>query len=113
VKHSSRSVAPPKISSLLKACVENIDGLTQERLADVLDVSRHTVNELFNDKRTITPIMALKLAYVLDTDAELWLNLQQARDLFNAREEFESAKPRLKVIRRDRTSEEPRRRAAG
>ena len=112
MNRASRTTPPPKVSQLLKMCVENIDGLTQERLADALGVSRHTVNELFNDKRSITPIMALRLAYVLDTDAEVWLNVQQARDLFNARDEFDAVKQQLRIIRTDRTLEDGRR-AAG
>lgn len=112
MNRTSITTPPPKVSQLLKMCVENIDGLTQERLADALGVSRHTVNELFNDKRSITPMMALKLAYVLGTDAEVWLNIQQARDLFNARDEFDAVKRQLRIIRTDRTLEDGRR-AAG
>ena len=113
MKHTSKLAAPPRVSELLKTCVENIHGLTQERLADALSVSRHTVNELFNDKRSITPLMALKLAHVLDTDAELWLNIQRARDLFEVQEEFERSKSSLEILRRDQTLDHESRRAAG
>src|SRR5712691_8139092 len=40
------------------------DGLTQEQLARAMGVSRLTVNEIINDRRTITAEMALRLEAV-------------------------------------------------
>ena len=59
-------------------------GLTQERLATALGVHRTTINELLNDKRAVTPEMALRLAHAFNTSPEYWLNLQKAVDLFDA-----------------------------
>jgi plasmid maintenance system antidote protein VapI len=79
-----------------------------------LGVSRHSVNELFNDRRSVTPLMALKLAYVLDTDPDFWLNVQKAYDLFQARDEFESERSNLKVVRKGSLDRDPSlKRAAG
>ena len=109
----NEQAAPPKVSDFLKATVRHVDGLTQERLAEALDVSRHTVNELFNDRRSVTPLMALKLAYVLDTDPEFWLNVQKAFDLFQAQELFKHERPKLKVMRKGSLAVQSERRAAG
>ena len=60
-------------------------GISQEKLADAMGVSRLTINEIVNEKRTVTAEMALKLSKALGTDPEFWLNLQQRMDLCRAR----------------------------
>ena len=42
------------------------------------------MNEIVKGKRTVTPETALRLARLTDTDAESWLDLQQAVDLWDA-----------------------------
>ncbi len=59
-------------------------GLTQAQLAEKLGVSRRTINQLVNEKRGITADMALRLAKFTNTSPQLWLNLQQAVDLWDA-----------------------------
>lgn len=59
-------------------------GIKQDDLAHALGVHRTTVNELLNDKRTVTPEMALRLAHAFQTSPEYWLNLQKAVDLYDA-----------------------------
>ena len=59
--------------------------VSQEELAQALGVSRFTVNQILNSRRAVTPEMALRLAQVLDTSAELWLKLQNEVDLAEAR----------------------------
>lgn len=57
-------------------------GLTQGELAERLGVSRLTVSELLREKRAVSPDMALRLARLLNTTPESWLNMQQAMDLW-------------------------------
>ena len=59
-------------------------GLTQEAVAQALGVHRTTVNEILNDRRGVTPEMALKLGHVFSTSPQYWLNLQIAVDLYDA-----------------------------
>lgn len=59
--------------------------LTQDKLADMLGVSRFSVNQLCNHKRNMTPSMALRIAKVTGTTAEFWMNMQLAVDMFEAR----------------------------
>ena len=42
------------------------------------------MNEIVKGKRRVTPETALRLARLTGTDAESWLNLQQALDLWDA-----------------------------
>jgi len=58
-------------------------GLTQDGLAKALMVSRKTVNELCNNKRTITVDTALILAKFFGNTADFWLNLQKRNDIWN------------------------------
>lgn len=61
-------------------------GMTQSELAGRLKTTFRTVNEILNEKRGISPDMALRLARFLGTSEELWLNLQDQYDLFRARQ---------------------------
>ena len=78
-------------------------GATQGELAEALGVPRKHVNELCNDKRSITVPTALMLARVLGNSAEFWLNVQRRTDLWqamNSQEEqarIERAKPLKRV----------------
>ena len=59
-------------------------GLTQQELADKLGVSRRSINQLVNEKRSVTADMALRLGKFTNTSPQLWLNLQTAVDLWDA-----------------------------
>ena len=59
----------------------NVD---QGQLAKALGVSRKTVNELCNNKTSVTADTALMLGKVFGNSAEFWLNLQKRNDLWNA-----------------------------
>ena len=59
-------------------------GLTQTDLADRLGVSYPRVNELVHGKRDMTPDTALRLERFLGVEAQFWLNLQLAWDLYRA-----------------------------
>ncbi|MCL6755395.1 HigA family addiction module antidote protein, partial [Nostoc sp. CCCryo 231-06] len=58
--------------------------MTNTQLAEILDVSRKTVSEIVNEQAGVSPTMALRLAIAFQTTPELWLNLQQNYDLWNA-----------------------------
>src|ERR1019366_7738389 len=59
-------------------------GLTQGALAQAMGVQRKLVNELCNDRRTVTADTALILARVFGTTADFWLNVQRRTDLWEA-----------------------------
>jgi antitoxin HigA-1 len=74
-------------------------GLTQSALADAMGVPRKHVNELCNDRRSVTAPTALILGRVFGTTPEFWLNVQRRTDLWIAmndpkeRERIERAHP--------------------
>jgi len=57
--------------------------MPQSELAEKLGVSYPRVNELINKKRGITPDTALRLEKLFGMDAQFWLNLQLAWDLYH------------------------------
>lgn len=62
-------------------------GLTQDEAADRLDVSRYSVNQIVNSRRTVTAEMALKLEGLYPNyPAEHWLRLQNHHDLRRLRD---------------------------
>lgn len=56
-------------------------GMTQTKLAARLGVSRLSVSELLHGKRALSADIAVRLARLLRTTPEIWLNMQQAVDL--------------------------------
>ena len=60
-------------------------GMSQTQLARLMGVSRRTVSEIVNERRRVTPDIAFRLAKVFNSTPEMWLNMQQAVDLWEAR----------------------------
>lgn len=58
--------------------------LTQSALAAAMGVPRKHVNELCNNRRSVTAATALILARVFSNSPEFWLNVQRRTDLWNA-----------------------------
>ncbi len=73
--------------------------MTQAQFAEHMGVSRLTVSELLLEKRALTADMAVRLGIVLRTTPESWLRMQEALDLFEARQrdENKAAKPIAKA----------------
>lgn len=59
-------------------------GLTQAEAARRMGVSTNRLNELVRAKRGVTAETALRLAQLLGTSPEFWLNLQMTFDLWHA-----------------------------
>ncbi len=66
-------------------------GLSQVEAAQRMDIPLNRLNEVIRGKRGITADTALRLARVFDTSPEFWMNLQTARDLYNASRALEPA----------------------
>jgi len=56
--------------------------MTQKDFADWIGVSRLSVSELVNEKRTVTPDMAMRLGKALGNRPQIWLRMQQTLDLW-------------------------------
>ena len=66
-------------------CIEALD-LTITEAAEILGVTRQTLNNLVNGKSGISADMAIRLDKAFGGGAETWLRLQMAYDLAQARQ---------------------------
>ncbi len=64
-------------------------GVTQGRFAELIGVSRLTVSQVLHEHRALSPDMAMRLEKLLGTSAESWLRMQEAVDLWEARQQPE------------------------
>jgi addiction module HigA family antidote len=70
--------------------------LTQAALAEAMGVQRKHVNEMCNDRRSVTAATALILARVFGNSPDFWLNVQRRSDLWGA---MHSPAQRLRIER--------------
>lgn len=75
---------PATVGEILSAEFMEPMGLTQGALAEAMGVQRKHVNELCNNRRTVTAATALILARVFGNSPDFWLNVQRRSDLWEA-----------------------------
>ncbi|MFT5367651.1 MAG: addiction module HigA family antidote [Candidatus Latescibacterota bacterium] len=83
-----REIPPTHPGEMLKEDFLPDYNLTATSLASALGVSRQTVNELLRERRTVTPVMALRLARLFGNTPEFWLTAQQTRDLWESEHQY-------------------------
>ena len=71
---------------VLRQCIEPL-GLSITEAAASLGVTRTTLSELVNEKRGISPEMAVRLSKVFGSSAESWMTQQALYDLAQVRRE--------------------------
>ena len=90
---------PATIGEILVEEFMTLSSLTQGALAKAMGVQRKHVNELCNDRRSVTAATALILARVFGNTPDFWLNVQRRTDLWGAmhsprqRKRIERARP--------------------
>ncbi|MCD6390095.1 MAG: HigA family addiction module antidote protein [Desulfobulbaceae bacterium] len=77
---------PPHPGEILKEDVLGAEGIKVTEAARQLGVTRVTLSRLLNGKTGVSVDMALRLAQWLGTTPEVWLHMQDARDLWQARQ---------------------------
>ncbi len=91
---------PTHPGAILREDVLPALAITQGRLSQMLGVSRLTVSQILHEHRALSPDMAMRLEKLLGTSAESWLRMQEAVDLWDARQQPE----RFAAIKRLPTS---------
>lgn len=82
---------------LLKELLEPLE-MAQTEAAKMLGISYVRLNEIINGRRSVTPNTALRLERAFGMEAQFWLNLQLAYDLYT---ELHSAQAKeIKKVRR-------------
>jgi len=75
---------PIPIGEFIREDILKEFNLSQSEFAKTLKVSRKTINDLVNNKRSLSVDMALRLGKFTQTSPQLWLGLQQDLDLWDA-----------------------------
>ena len=79
--------APPHPGEILKGLYLDGAELSVTQAAGALGISRKTLSQIINGHAGISPQMALLLAQAFPTTTpQLWLNLQQQYDLWQAQQ---------------------------
>lgn len=68
--------------------------MTQKELAEHLECDYKVINRIINEKASVSPEMAIKLAAAFNTTPSFWLNAQMALDLWN----FRNEKPKVRSL---------------
>ena len=65
--------------------------ITPAELARKMSVPVHKINLLIHGKQDMTADIAVLLSQILKTSSEFWMNLQVARDLYEAKKHLKKA----------------------
>lgn len=88
---------PPHPGEVLKDGVFADTGVTVTEAANALGVTRAALSRVLNGKAAISADMALRLAQWLNTGPEVWINMQAAYDLWQAKQK---PRPKIKPLHR-------------
>ena len=83
--------------SIRSACLDAL-GLSVTQGAEVLGVSRQTLNNVIHGKSGISPEMAIRLSKAFGSTPETWLRMQLAYDLAQARRSESKIKVRRQAM---------------
>ena len=86
-----RSPTPPGV--ILKAHYLDPRGVSIAAFARAVGCSRKHMSGIVHGNARIEAPLATRIARVLDTTPQFWLNLQNAVDLFNAAQEIKHWEP--------------------
>jgi len=93
-----RKIRPTHPGEMLREDFLPDYGLTVSSLAEAVDVSRQTINELLRGRRAVSPEMALRLARLFGNTPEFWLNAQRGVDLWDAAQAIKAQVKRIKPL---------------
>ena len=85
---TKRKIPPTHPGEMLREDFMPDYGLSATTLASSLGVSRQTINELIRERRSVTPVMALRLSRLFCNSPEFWLNVQHAREIWESEQRY-------------------------
>ncbi|OGQ58945.1 MAG: addiction module antidote protein, HigA family [Deltaproteobacteria bacterium RIFCSPLOWO2_02_FULL_53_8] len=96
---SRRKIRPTHPGEMLREDFMPDYKLTVTSLAEKIDVSRQTINELINEDRAVSSAMALKLSRLFGNTPEFWLNAQLAVELWEAERRCGKDLERIRMLK--------------
>lgn len=88
-----RNRAPTHPGLLLKELYLDPREVSVTAMADAAGISRKHLSQIVNGHVGITPDTAVRIAEVLGTSAQMWLNGQNAYDLWHAQRHLSEGRP--------------------
>lgn len=86
---------PTHPGALLRKIVVPALGITKVALAKGLGIKRQSLYDILNEKRAITPDVAVRLGRALGNSPQFWMNMQANHDLWHAEQ-----KPEVQMVER-------------
>ncbi len=77
---------PTRPGAILREDVLPALSMKKVKVAEALQVSRQTLYDILNERKPVTPAMAVKLGKFCGNGARLWINMQAAHDLWHAQQ---------------------------
>jgi antitoxin HigA-1 len=74
--------------------------LSQKKLAEHLGCDYKVINRIVNERASVSPEMAIKLAAAFKTTPDFWLNAQMAIDLWFLRAQKPKIRPLIRTRRK-------------
>lgn len=84
---------PPHPGVVIQEALEELNVSLRE-FAKAMDIAPSTASRLLTEKAALTPEMAVKLAVVIGSSAEVWLKLQTAYSLADAEKKVDISRLR-------------------
>ncbi len=76
-----KGLVPMHPGELLREDILPAVGRPKTEVARLLGISRQTLHDIVAERQPVTPVMALRLAKLLGSTPEHWLNMQRNYDL--------------------------------
>ena len=93
-----REIPPTHPGEMLREDFMPDYGLSAASLGSALGISRQTVNELLRERRSLTPVMALRLSRLFGNSPEFWLNAQHSRDLWESEKRYRKELSKIHLL---------------
>lgn len=93
-----KGLRPAHPGALLREDVLPELGRPKTEIAKLLGISRQTLYDILDEKQPVTPGMALRLGKLCGNGPDLWLNMQRAYDLHEAREKLGSKLEKIPTL---------------
>ena len=94
---NGRQIRPVHPGEVIADVLDDLE-MTQTSFAQMLGVSRRTINQIIQGRRPITVDMAIRIGKTLGNGPQLWLNLQQKVDLWDAMQQHQEEYEKLPTI---------------
>jgi addiction module HigA family antidote len=96
-KSAARTIAPMHPGPVAAGTLEEL-GVSGRKAAELIGVKNSTLQRVLAGDAPVTPDIALRFAALIGLDAEHWLRMQEAHDLFNARKALAGELKKIKRL---------------